>query len=88
MTFMTWLATWNESTNFYGNTWLGKHNNSVALFMPTLLDQPYMRSATICNWREGPIITRRADGGMERNPVIYQRKARMMAEGERSPAGP
>ena len=75
MTFMTWLATWNESTNFYGNTWLGKHNNGVALFMPTLLlDQPYMRSSTICNWREGPIITRKADGGIKRNPVIYQRQ--------------
>ena len=75
MTFMTWLANWDDEAGFYGKTWLAKHNHGVAMFMPMLLlDQPYMRGSTVYNWREGPIITRKPDGGIVLNPVIYQRK--------------
>ena len=75
MTFMTFLSNWNEKTNFYGNTWLGKHNNGVPLFMAHLmLDLPIMRVSTVYNWREGPILTRKKDGTIRRNKVIYQTK--------------
>jgi len=75
MTFMTFLSNWNEKLNFYGARWDAKHNHGVAMFISHLmLDQPYMRSSTIYNWREGPIITRKPDGGIEHNPVIYTQK--------------
>lgn len=75
MTFMTFLATWDEKTNFYGNTWLGKHNNGVPMFMAHLmLDLPIMRVSTVYNWRENPIITRQKNGRIKRNKVIYQKK--------------
>jgi hypothetical protein len=65
----------NDKTNFYGNTWLGKHNNGVPLVMAHLmLDLPLMRVSTVYNWREGPIITRGKDGTIRRNKVIYQTK--------------
>jgi len=75
MTFMTFLSNWNEKLNFYGSRWDAKHNHGVVMFISHLmLDQPYMRSSTIYNWREGPIITRKPDGGIEHNLVIYTRK--------------
>lgn len=75
MTFMTFLNNWNDKTNFYGNTWLGKHNNGVPLFMAHLmLDLPIMRVSTVYNWREGPIIIRHKDGSIRRNKVVYQTK--------------
>jgi len=75
MTFKTFLSNWNEKTNFYGNTWLGKHNNGVPLFMSHLmLDLPVMRVSTVYNWREGPILTRGEDGTIRRSKVIYQTK--------------
>lgn len=75
MTFMTFLSNWNDTTNFYGNTWLGKHNNGVPLFMAHLmLDLPLMRVSTVYNWREGPILTRGENGWVRRNKVIYQTK--------------
>ena len=75
MTFITFLKNWNEKANFYGNNWMGKHNNGVPLFMPHLiLDLPVMRVSTVYNWREGPIITRDKDGKVQRNKVIHQTK--------------
>ncbi len=75
MTFMTFLNNFNDKTNFYGTAWLGKHNNGVPLFMAHLmLDLPIMRVSTVYNWREGPILTRGADGTIRRNKVIYQTK--------------
>lgn len=75
MTFMTFLANWNEKLNFYGGNWNGKHNNGVPIYMPHLmLDLPVMRASTVYNWREGPIITRGKDGSIRRNKVIYQTK--------------
>ncbi len=75
MTFVTFLSNWNEKTNFYGSSWLGKHNNGVSLFMAHLmLDLPIMRVSTVYNWREGPVITRDEDGTITRNKVIHQTK--------------
>jgi len=75
MTFITFLSNWNEKTNFYGNNWLGKHNNGVPLFMAHLmLDLPIMRVSTVNNWRETPLITRGKDGKITRNKVIHQTK--------------
>jgi len=75
MTFITFLGNWNNKTNFYGNNWLGKHNNGAPLFMAHLmLDLPIMRVSTVYNWREGPIITRSKDGTIRRNKVIHQTK--------------
>ena len=75
-TFMTFLSNWNDKTNFYGETWLGKHNNGVVTFMTELLlDLPISRVSTIYNWRENPIITRNDDGTITRNEVIYQKKS-------------
>ena len=75
MTFMTFLANWDEKTNFYGKTWLGKHNHGVACFIAHLmLDLPIMRVSTVYNWRENPIITRQKDGKIKKNKVIYQKK--------------
>ena len=82
MTFMTFLENWSEETSFYGDTWLGKHNNGVVVDMATLLlDLPLKRASTIYNWREGPIVTRQADGTIHRNSVIYQRKGQPFAGG-------
>ena len=75
-TAMTFMSNWDEKLNFYGNNWGAKHNNGVPLFMAHLmLGQPYMRSSTIYNWCAGPITTRKPDGSIEHNPVIYQRKS-------------
>lgn len=75
MTFITFLNNWNEKLNFYAGHWSGKHNSGVPLFMPHLmLDLPVMRASTVCNWREGPIITRDEDGTIRRNTVIYRTK--------------
>ena len=72
MTFMTFLANWNEKLNFYSGDWNGKHNNGVPLFMPHLmLDHPYMRASTVYNWRHCPTITRDKDGRVKVNKVIY-----------------
>ena len=74
-TFMTFQANWNEKSNFYAGDWNGKHNNGVPLYMPHLmLDLPVMRTSTVYNWREGPILTRRKDGSIRRNKVVYQTK--------------
>jgi len=73
MTFMTFLANWNEKHNFYGENWNGKHNNGVPLYMPHLmLDLPVMRTSTVYNWRAGSILTRGEDGSIRRNKVFYQ----------------
>ncbi|MBT3274050.1 MAG: hypothetical protein HN368_12910 [Spirochaetales bacterium] len=82
MTFMTFLDNWSEETNFYGDTWLGKHNNGVVVNMATLLlDLPLQRASTIYNWRDGPIIFRQSDGKIIRNQVIYQLKGHAFAGG-------
>ena len=74
MTFITFLRNWDEKTNFYGNNWLGKHNNGVPLFMTHLmLDLPVMRVSTVYNWREGPIITRKKDGTITGKEVTAKR---------------
>jgi hypothetical protein len=73
MTFITFLENWNEELNFYGGHWSSKHNNGVPLYMPHLmLDLPIMRTSTVYNWREGPIITRDKDGTIRRTKVVYQ----------------
>ena len=72
-TFMTFLGNWDEETNCYGKTWLGKHNHGVVAYMvQLLLDLPLSRVCTVYNWRENPIITRNEDGTITRNKVIYQ----------------
>jgi hypothetical protein len=72
MTFMTFLANWNEKLNFYADNWNGKHNNGVVLFMPQLiLDQPYMRASTVYNWHYCPMIMRDKAGHVTVNKVIY-----------------
>jgi hypothetical protein len=74
-TFLTILGNWDDETNFYGKTWLGKHNHgAVAHMVQLLLDLPLSRVSTIYNWRENPIITRNEDGTITRNDVIYQKK--------------
>ena len=71
--FLTFLANWNESLNFYSNNWSGKHNNGVPLFMAHLmLDLPVMRGSAVYNWRQKPIIDRDDNGKIKRNKVIYQ----------------
>jgi hypothetical protein len=74
-TFMTFLSNWDDETNFYGKTWIGKHNNGVVAHMTQLLlDLPLCRVSTYYNWRENPLITRNEDGTIRRNDVIYQKK--------------
>jgi hypothetical protein len=74
-TLMTFLGNWNDATNFYGETWLSKHNHGVVTFMTELLlDLPISRVSTIYNWRENSIITRNEDGRITRNKVIYQQR--------------
>jgi len=74
-TFVNWLDNWDETLHFYGDNWSAKSNNGVATHMPALmLDLPIHRSSVIYNWREGPIITRDADGTIMRGEVIYHTK--------------
>jgi hypothetical protein len=75
MTFITFMRNWDESTNFYGKTWLGKHNNGVVVNMSVLmLDLPLTRVNTLYNWREVPILSRDKNGKIMLNKVIYQKK--------------
>ena len=72
-TFLTFLENWDESLNFFGNSWNDMHNNGVPTFMPQLmLDLPLWRASTIYNWRETPVITRGANGKVTVNRVTYQ----------------
>ena len=72
---MIFLSNWNDKTNFYGETWLGKYNHGVVTFITELLlDLPISQVSTIYNWRENPIITRNEDGTITPNQVIYQKK--------------
>ncbi len=75
MSFITFMRNWDENTNFYGKTWLGKHNNGVVVNMSVLmLDLPLTRVNTLYNWREVPILSRDKNGKIMLNKVIYQKK--------------
>ena len=72
--FVAFKDRWDIGGNWFrNNTWQEKHNFGTPLYMAAvILELPLMNNTGIYNWRRNPVITRRDNGSITVNDVIYR----------------